>query len=53
METKELLRKEKIQEVFCVYVKKDFMETDVNMKVNVPKFYRIIASLFLLALFKK
>ena len=51
VDTKELLRKQKKRQVMCVYVKKDFMDTDAIM-VNVPKFYRIIASLFLL-LFKK
>ena len=33
-DTKDLLRKRKKHQVLCVYVKEDFMETDVNMKVN-------------------
>ena len=33
--TKELLGKQKKHQVLCVYVKEDFMDTCVNMKVNV------------------
>ena len=36
VDTMELLRKQRKHQVLCVYVKEDFMETDVNMKVNLP-----------------
>ena len=40
--TRDLLRKQKKYRGLCVYAMKDFMETDVNMKVNLLNIFIVL-----------